>query len=117
MKMIELKGKLFDRQHKFLDVEFKYKYHFIFSMSGVTAVVVGGIITYLTHVDHHYFRGKSLIDEINWVKKRSRSGDHYPQGANWVINQMQDAMRTGKQIHLMAKHTFPKWTWYIEVQP
>ena len=86
-------------------------------MDAVTSVLLSGVITYLTKIDHHYFRGKSLVDEIDWVNKRSNTGDIYPQGADWVIQQMEDAMRTGKQIHLMAKHTFPKWTWYIEVQP
>ena len=63
---------------------------------------------------HYHFRGNEINGEIEWVRKRSKTGDHYPQGVDNVIRTMEHCRDNGKTLHLVAKKTWPKWTWYVQ---
>ena len=49
---------------------------------------------------HYNFRGNDINNEIDWVRKRSASGDHYPQGVDNVIRTMEHCRDNGKTLHL-----------------
>ena len=59
--------------------------------------------------------GSDIDHEIELVRQRAATGDHYPQGVDFVISQMQYAKSSGKILKLYEKKTWPKWTWYVSV--
>ena len=62
------------------------------------------------------FGGNDINGEIEWVRKRSQTGDHYPQGVDNVIRIMEYCRDNMKILHMVAKKTWPKWTWYVSVK-
>ena len=67
--------------------------------------------------DQEYnFNGLAIQGEIDLVRKRSQTGDHYPQGVDNVIHTMEYCMNNGHTLHMVAKKTWPKWTWYVEAK-
>ena len=89
-------------------------------MWGVIGIALGGLVIQFgakrISCDQVIKRtGSDINHEIELVRQRAATGDHYPQGVDFVISQMQYARDNGKILQLYEKKTWPKWTWYVSV--
>lgn len=87
------------------------------------ALVTGGVglafeiaNKYLVADQEWWVAGENIDKEIALVGKRIDSGDHYPQGADFVVTLMRNARKNGQQVRILAQKTLPKYTWYVEIK-
>ncbi|KAK8889045.1 hypothetical protein M9Y10_033788 [Tritrichomonas musculus] len=83
-------------------------------ISGIVNLTVNIAGKYITCDEEWWVGGSNIDTEIGKVGQRYSGGDHYPQGVDHVISLMRDARANNKQIHILAKKTWPKWTWFID---
>ena len=60
--------------------------------------------------------GDKLEREIASLARSSAAGDSYPQGEDFWLTTIRAAQRNRRTVVIYAKHTFPRWTWYIEAK-
>ena len=90
----------------------------VFTGALISGVVGLGFNIATKHIvaDQEWWIGGDNIDkEIGLVGKRMATGDHYPQGADFVVTLMRNAKSNRQQVHLFAQKTWPKWTWYVQI--